>query len=60
MRDNRLIKIVPPLDGIINEINDSLEKMKRFDKKLGSRIAQIEKGIKALDEKMKRIEKYAK
>jgi predicted nucleic acid-binding Zn-ribbon protein len=54
------IKVMPPLDGIISEINDRLKKLEAFYESYGSRIVQFEKDLAKLDGKIRRIEKYAK
>ena len=61
--DPSKVKLTEPLKSIvgwIKELGDNLGlfngRMARFEK----RMKQFEKGIEAVDEKMKRIEKYAK
>ena len=61
--DPSKIRLTEPIKGIvgwIGEIESTValckKRMVRFEK----RMKQFEKGIEAIDEKMKRIEKYAK
>ena len=61
------IRLMPPLDSIIGDIDKCLEKLEGdldlFNKKMvrfEERMKKFEKGIEAFDEKMDRIEKYAK
>jgi len=58
--DPSLVKLMSPLNEIVKEIYDRLEKLEGFYRKYGSRIVQIEKDLAKLDGKIRRIEKYAK
>ena len=54
------IKIMPPLDGIINNIIDRLEEVEKSVRDYNSQQSEIKKDVAKLDEKIRRIEKYAK
>jgi phage shock protein A len=63
MYDPKTVKLTEPIKSIVEwveELESDIglynEKLARFEK----RMKQFEKGIKAFDEKMDRIEKYAK
>ena len=57
------IHLQEPLKSIVGWIKELEDYLKLFDTRLsrfGARIKQFEKGVEAIDEKIKRIEKYAK
>ena len=63
MYDPKTVKFTEPIKSLVEWIEGlescldlSNKRMARFEKRLKS----FEKGIEAIDEKMKRIEKYAK
>lgn len=58
--ENRHIKIMPPLDGVINDLNDRLGEIEGKFKSFNSRMSQYEKDLAKLDGKIRRIEKYAR
>jgi len=58
--DAKLIKIMPPLDHVINEIYERLQAVEKNLELTGSRLTEIDKYLATLDEKIRRIEKYAK
>ena len=61
--DPSKIKLTEPLKSLVGWIKELGESLGLFNKRmtrLENRMKQFEKGIEAIDEKMKRIEKYAK
>jgi len=56
----KFIKLMPPLDGIVNDLDDRLKILEESISAFKSRMAEFERGVAALDEKIRRIEKYAR
>ena len=55
-----MVKLMPPLDGIIDELNKKIGEIKQSLVSIESRLSKFDAVIKAVNEKIKRIEKYAK
>ncbi len=54
------IKIMPPLDGVINELYDRLSAVEKDVREFNSQVAELGKDLAKLYGKINRIEKYAK
>ena len=58
--ENSHIKIMPPLDGVINNLDDRLSDVEKDVREFNSQVAQLGKDLAQLLGKLNRIEKYAK
>ena len=61
------IKIMPPLDGVINDLDDRLSEVEKRVRSFNSQVAQIKKDVAVLEtlkysviERLKMLEEYAK
>ena len=63
MYDPRTVKLTEPIKSIVGWVEELESNVGLYNKRLArfeKRMKEFEKGIEAIDEKMKRIEKYAK
>ena len=65
--ENSHIKIMPPLDGVINDLYDRLSKVEKQVRKFRSETSELGKAIAALEtlkysviERLEALEEYAK
>jgi peptidoglycan hydrolase CwlO-like protein len=63
MYDPKTVKLTEPIKSIVEWVEELESNIGLYNKRLvrfEKRMKKFEKGIEAIDEKMKRIEKYAK
>ena len=63
MYDPKTVKLTEPIKSIVEWVEELESNISLYNKRLArfeGRMKKFEKGIEAIDEKMKRIEKYAK
>lgn len=65
--ENSHIKIMPPLDGVINDLNDRLSTAEKKIRGFNSQVAELGKAIAALEtlkysviKRLEMLEEYAK
>ena len=55
-----MVKLMPPLDGIVDGLNEQIKKIKQSLVTIESRLSKLDAVLRVFDEKIRRIEKYAK
>ena len=55
-----LVKLMPPLDGIVARLYEEMNKITQTFVSIESRLNKFNAVLEAFDKKLKRIEKYAK
>ena len=65
--ENSHIKIMPPLDGVINNLNDRISKLEKNVRGFNSQVAELGKAIAVLEtlkysviKRLEMLEEYAK
>ena len=63
MYDPKTVRLTEPIKSIVEWVEELESNLDLFNKRMArfeKRMKSFERGIEAIDEKMKRIEKYAK